>query len=304
MSELQSVGIDVSKERLDVASAPAGTFCQFSNDESGIEKLVEWLPDSSPALTVLEATGGLEVPVAAALAIANLPVAIVNPRQVRDFAKATGQLAKSDKIDARVLADFARKVSPEPRNLPDQQSRRLSALLTRRRQIVDMAVAEKNRLSRVHVDLKAGLERHLAWLDQELAGLDQELQREVRNSPIWREKEVQLRRVPGVGPVLTFSLLAELPELGRLNRKQIAALVGVAPLNRDSGKFRGKRSCWGGRARVRRVLYMAALSASRHNPVIKAFYQRLIDQGKLKKSRLDCLHAKATDHSQRHDSRS
>jgi transposase len=146
-----------------------------------------------------------------------------------------------------------------------------------------MAVAEKNRLSRVHVDLKAGLERHLAWLNQELAGLDQELHREVRNSPTWREKEVQLRSVPGVGPVLTFSLLAELPELGRLNRKQIAALVGVAPLNRDSGQFRGKRSCWGGRASVRRVLYMAALSASRHNPVINAFYQRLIDQGKLKK---------------------
>jgi len=283
MDKERFVGIDVSQDQLDGIAVPDEAAFAFPNDESGIGQLVEHLRTSVPTLVVLEATGGLEFPAAVALATADIAVAIINPRQARDFARATGRLAKTDRIDARVLADFAQKIRPEAHPLPDEQRQRLSALSTRRRQIVDMQSAEMSRLSRAHSDVKSCLIAHLDWLKQELHDLDKALEHEILHSPIWREKGKLLRSVPGVGPVLTVTMLAELPELGQLNRKQIAKLVGVAPLNRDSGRWRGKRSCWGGRAKVRRVLFMAALSASRHNPVIQTFYQRLIDAGKEKK---------------------
>ncbi|HUW09073.1 MAG TPA: IS110 family transposase [Anaerolineae bacterium] len=283
MDQERFVGIDVSKELLDVAVAPDGESQEYGNDENGIRQLVEHLQALAPALIVLEATGNLEIPAAAALTAAGLQVAIINPRQARDFAKATGRLAKTDKIDAAALAEFAQKVRPEPRPLPDQQRQRLNALMSRRRQLIGMLTQEKNRLASAHPNLHADLREHIAWLQQKLDDLDRDLHAELRQSPICREKEQLLRKVPGVGPVLTSTLLIELPELGQVNHRQIAALVGVAPLNRDSGRRRGKRSCWGGRAKVRRVLYMAALSASRHNPTIKSFYTHLIAAGKPEK---------------------
>ena len=283
MSQERFVGIDVSKELLDVAAAPDGESQTYTNDEKGIRQLVEQLQPIPPALIVLEATGNLEIPAAAALAAAGFQVAIINPRQARDFAKATGRLAKTDKIDAAALAEFAQKIRPEPRPIPNQQRRRLAAQMSRRRQLIGMLVQEKNRLTSAHPDLQADLREHIGWLQQKLDCLDQELRAELRRSPICREKEQLLRKVPGVGPVLSSTLLIELPELGQVTHKQIAALVGVAPLNRDSGRRRGKRSCWGGRAKVRQVLYMAALSASRHNPTIRPFYARLIAAGKPEK---------------------
>ena len=237
----------------------------------------------SPALIVLEATGGLELPVVAALGAAGLPVVVVNPKQVRDFAKAIGKLAKTDLLDAEVLALFAERVRPTPRPLPDAEARALSALLARRRQLIVMLTAERNRLSRALPSIRPGVEEHIAWLKEKLRALDEELAHAIRQSPLWRERENLLRSIPGVGPVLTFTLLAELPELGTLDRKQIAALVGVAPLNRDSGVLRGKRTVWGGRAPVRAALYMAALVATRFNPVIRSFYERLRTAGKAKK---------------------
>lgn len=283
MGQEQFVGVDVSKDRLDVAVAPQGETFSFANDEGGIGELVERLRAPSPTLVVLEATGGLEYAVAAALAAEGMAVRVINPRQSREFAKATGRLAKTDKIDASVLAEFAWKMRPDPRPVPDEQKQRLSALLSRRRQLVAMLAKERTRWSSAHRDVKPRLEAHIAWLKEELEDLDRELQREIRDSPAYREKGQLLRAVPGVGPVLVTTLLVEMPELGQLTDKQIAALAGVAPLNRDSGRYKGKRFCWGGRARVRRVLYMAALSASRYNPVIRSFYQRLIAAGKLHK---------------------
>lgn len=276
-------GIDVAKTRLDIAMRPAGQRWSVSNDEAGIAGLVARLRALSPALVVLEASGGLELPVVAALATASLPVAVVNPRQVRDFAKATGKLAKTDKLDAQVLAHFGEAVQPTPRPLPDPQAQMLGALLTRRRQTVVMLTTEKNRLSSALAPVRPRLEAHIAWLEQELADLDDNLGQRLKESPLWREREDWLRSVPGVGPVLTLTLLAELPELGTLDRKQIAALVGVAPFNRDSGILRGKRTVWGGRAPVRTALYMATLVATRFNPVIRTFYQRLCAAGKPKK---------------------
>lgn len=277
------VGIDVSKDHLDVAVAPTGEIHSFANDQKGIRDLVDTLSSVSPTIVVLEATGGLEIAAAAELGLAGLAVAIINPRQARDFAKAMGRLAKTDTIDAGVLADFAQRVQPEPRPMPDEQTQRLSALITRRRQMIEMMVAEKNRLRRTHFEIRARLKAHIAWLEQALDEIDDDLDHEVRKSPLWREKEDLLRSVPGVGPVLSITLLAQLPELGSLNRKQIAALVGVAPLNRDSGRWRGHRTCWGGRANVRCALYMGALTAIRYNPVIKVFYDRLVAKGKAKK---------------------
>jgi transposase len=239
---------------------------------------------------VLEATGGLEMKAAGALAAAGLTVAIVNPRQVRHFAQATGQLAKTDRRDAALLARFAEAVKPEPRPLPDSQAQLLSALLTRRRQFVEMMVAEEIRLSRASPAVRKGIGEHTDGIKEQLKDLDDDLQRLVRESPLWREEDLQ-RGVPGVGPVLCATLLAELPELGQLGRKQIAALAGVAPFNRDSGTLRGKRAVWGGRSSVRAVLYMAAVSAARFNPVIRAFYQRLLSAGKAKKVALTaCMH--------------
>lgn len=280
------VGIDVSKDRLDLAvRSPEGEIPAFRvpYDEDGLAEALSRLVPLSPALIVLEATGGLETAVAGVLAAAGLPVAIVNPRQVRHFAQATGRLAKTDRLDAALLARFAEAVRPEPRPLPDEQAQLLSALLTRRRQLVEMKVAEENRLSRASPAVRKSLREHLDWLKQQLDDLDGDLKKLLRESPLWRERDDLLRGVPGVGPVLSATLLAELPELGKLGRKQVAALVGVAPFNRDSGTLRGKRRVWGGRSPVRSVLYMAAVSAARYNPAIKAFYQRLLSMGKAKK---------------------
>jgi len=277
------VGIDVAKASMDIAVRPSGQRWNFTNDDGGIRQAVSCLEGLAPALVVLEATGGIELPLAAALAAAGLPVVVVNPRQVRDFAKATGRLAKTDALDAQVMAHFAAAVQPAPRRLPDAQSQEFTAILARRRQVVEMLTAEKNRLNSARQVVQQRIQDHIAWLEQELANLDDELKCSVQRSPIWREKGILLRSVPGVGPVLSATLLAELPELGTLNRRQIAALVGVAPLNRDSGTLRGKRTIWGGRGRVRAALYMATLVATRHNPVIRAFYHRLCAAGKAKK---------------------
>ena len=277
------VSIDVSSQQLDMAYHGQEAVYTVTNDDQGIHDLVQRLQRGQVVLVVLEATGGYEAQVVAALAAAGLPVAVVNPRQVRDFAKATGKLAKTDAIDAGVLAHFAQAVRPQPRPLSDQETRQLQQLLARRRQVVEMLTAERNRLHTCGKGVRSRIEAHIDWLNQELKRLDEELQDRLRNSPLWRQKDRLYRSVPGVGSVLSCTLLAELPELGKLNRKQIAALVGVAPLNRDSGKLHGRRCIWGGRAQVRAVLYMAALSATRFNPVIKAFYERLIAAGKVPK---------------------
>jgi transposase len=276
-------GVDVARDRLEVATRPAGEGWPIANDAAGIAELVVRLRDLGPALIVLEATGGLELPVLAALGSAGLPVVAVNPRQVRDFAKALGQLAKTDALDAQVLAHFAEAVRPAVRPLPDAATQALAALVTRRRQLVEMLVAEDNRRRSAPVAIRADIQAHIVWLRKRLKDLDQELGQGLRSTPLWREREDVLRSVPGIGPTVTATLLAELPELGALGRKQIAALVGVAPLNRDSGTLRGKRSVWGGRATVRAALYMATLVATRYNPVIRALYARLLAAGKLKK---------------------
>jgi len=277
------VGIDVSKERLDVAVRPSGDSWGVSYNQPGVEELSAELAALVPAVVVLEATGNLEVPAVAALAAAGLPVVVVNPRQVRDFAKATGRLAKTDALDAQVLAHFAEAVRPSQRPLPDAQTQELAALTTRRNQVMTMLVAEKNRLGQATAEVRPGIQAHITWLEQELDDLDQRLRQAIGRSPVWRARDDLLRSVPGVGEQLSLTLLAHLPELGTLDRKQIAALVGVAPINRDSGRMRGKRSVWGGRARVRAALYMSALVASRHNPVIRDLYQRLLAAGKAKK---------------------
>lgn len=278
------VGIDVAKASMDVAVHQSQQRWSFSNDDEGISKAVCCLREVAPALIVMEATGGIELPIAAALAAAGLPVAVVNPRQVRDFARATGKLAKTDAIDAQVIAHFAAALKPTPHPLPGAQAQEFDALLTRRRQVVEMLTAEKNRLSSAPSKaVREHIKAHIGWLERELANINSDLGRRVRQSPVWREKDALLRSVPGVGPVLSFTFLADLPELGALDRKQIAALVGVAPLNHDSGALRGKRAIWGGRATVRAVLYMSALAATRYNPVIRAFYRRLCAAGKAKK---------------------
>lgn len=274
------VGIDVAKQALDYASDPVGLQGRVENNPDGIAQLINLLQTQPVKLVVLEATGGLEVPVVAALLSAGLPVAVVNPRQVRHFARATGQLAKTDRIDGRILAQFGRAVRPRVAQLPDEASQALAALVTRRRQVIDMLTAEHNRLTSTHPSQRAHLQAHIDWLEAELKGLDQDLDQQIRQSPVWKAKDEQLRSTPGVGPVLSHTLLADLPELGQLDRQQIAALVGVAPFNHDSGQAHGRRQVWGGRAQVRSVLYMAALSARRFNPVIRAFYERLIQAGK------------------------
>ena len=282
-SEPRFVGIDVSKAHLDVAVRPAGKRWVLPYDETGIEGLVPQLVDLGPALVLLEATGGLEMPLVAALAAAALPVVVVNPRQVRDFAKATGTLAKTDALDARVLAHFADVVRPDVRPLKDAETQALNSLTARRHQVMTMLVSERNRLGSAIGAVSPRIEAHIAWLEQELSDLDEGLRQTLRRSPVWREKDDLLRTVPGVGEQLSLTLLANLPELGTLNRREVAALVGVAPYNRDSGALRGKRAVWGGRSRVRAVLYMGALVASRHNPAVRDFYQRLLAAGKPKK---------------------
>ena len=277
------VGIDVSKGRLDVAIGEQGQFWNVANDEKGIAQLVERMKEVHPALIVLESTGGLELPVMAELYACKIPVALVNPGRVREFARSIGLLAKTDKLDARLLARFAEAVRPPVTHLPDEQEQHLIALVTRRRQLIEMLVAEQNRLNTVRVSLRDNLEEHITWLRQALKDLDQEIQEFILQSPVWKDKQDLLQSVPGVGPVTACTLLAELPELGSLDRKRIAALVGVAPFNDDSGHRRGKRRVKGGRSSVRNVLYMAALSASKFNPILNRFYQSMIKRGKEKK---------------------
>ena len=281
--EVIYVGIDVAKAQVDVAVRPTDDRWEVSHDDAGVGKLVSQMGDLGPAMVLLEASGGLELPLVAALAAASLPVVVVNPRQVRDFARATGTLAKTDALDAQVLAHFAEVVRPPVRPLRDAEAQSLNSLVARRHQVVTMLVSEKNRLGTAARSLRPRIQAHVAWLEQELDDLDEELRQTLHQSPVWRERENLLRTVPGVGEQLSLTLLAYLPELGTLDRRQIAALVGVAPFNRDSGTLRGKRTVWGGRARVRGALYMGALTASRHNPVIRVFYQRLLAAGKPKK---------------------
>jgi transposase len=274
------IGIDVAKAQLEFATRPSGETGTVPNDEGGIHALVAHCHGVAPTLVVCEATGGYEAALVAALATAGLPVVVANPRQVRDFAKATGQLAKTDAIDAQVLALFAERVRPEPRPLPEADVEALDALLTRRRQLVEMLVAERNRLLIARPAVRRDLQQHIRFLERRLREADDDLHTAVKASPAWRVKDDLLQSVPGVGRVVSLTLLAELPELGRLSHKEIAALVGVAPLARDSGTLRGKRLVYGGRAPVRAALYMAALVASRRNPVIRAFYERLRAAGK------------------------
>lgn len=274
------VGIDVSKATLDVASLPDGESWTVTNDDQGLAELAPRLVALAPTLVVLEATGGFEFLAAVTLAKAGLPVAVVNPRQVRDFAKAMGRLAKTDALDATLLADFAQRVRPEPRPLPDEAAQLLESLLTRRRQIIEMLTAEKNRLGFARGPVRRDISQHIRWLEKRLADVDGDLQDAITASPIYQAKADLLRSVPGVGQVTTLTLLASLPELGHLSRHESAALVGVAPLNRDSGKRTGKRMVWGGRAPVRAVLDMAALVGIKHNPVIRGFYERLRAAGK------------------------
>ncbi len=277
------VGIDVSKAWLDIAVHEKGETFRASNDEAGIKSLMERLRKLKPALLVLEPTGGFEMLVVAELTQAGLPAVVVNAKRVRDFARATGQLAKTDKLDAKVLAHFGAAVRPAVRSLRSEQEEQLTALLTRRRQVVDMLTVEKNRLVTVRAKMRSDIQAHIHWLSNSLKELDQEIKDFVEGTPLWKEKDALLQSVPGVGPVTSATLLGMLPELGRLNRQEIAALVGVAPVNKDSGKKHGKRRVYGGRADVRSVLYMAALAAKKFNPVIRKFYERLIHQGKEKK---------------------
>jgi transposase len=319
MSSSIYVGIDVAKAQLDIACHPTKAQWTVSHTAGGIGQLVRRLSRLRPTLIVLEATGGLELSLASELATAALPVALINPpppppllplflpptppppsppppppppptaalpvalinpRQARHFAKATGHLAKTDALDAAVLAHFAAAVRPTPRPLPDEATQRLGDLVTRRRQLVAMRTAEYNRRSRASQALQDEIQRHIDWLEQRIADLDLELRQQIRRSPIWRKHDDLLQSMPGVGPILSRTLLAELPELGTLDRRAIAALVGVAPLNRDSGTWRGKRCIGGGRGHIRAVLYMAAVTAARCNPWIRAFYQRLRATGK------------------------
>jgi len=282
-SNAEFVGVDVSKATLDVASWRSNEYRRFQNDPTGIQELIDWLKILQPELIVLEATGGLELPFVAELAYEKMPVAVVNPRRIREFARSIGQLAKTDKLDAKVIAHFGAATHPEARKLPTNDEEKLTALITRRRQIIEMLTAEKNRLHSARFSMKERIELHLSWLESELRDLDNEITKFIHQSPIWKEKDKLLRSVPGVGPVTSATILAMLPELGTLNRKKIAALVGVAPVNKDSGRRQKKRRVYGGRANVRSVLYMVALSASKHNPRIKMFYDHLIRMGKEKK---------------------
>lgn len=281
------VGIDVAKAELVVAARPSAERWTVANDERGVRTLVDRFRSDRPDLIVVEATGGYELLCVGALVAAGLPVVVVNPRQVRDFAKATGQLAKTDRIDADVLALFAERVRPVVRPLPDAAVQELEALLARRRQLLEMLQAERNRLGQVFgrgkQPVKKSLKGHIAFLERELRITDSDLGDMIRERPAWRERDDLLQSVPGVGPILSRTLLADLPELGRLSRREIAKLVGVAPLSRDSGTMRGRRFVQGGRATVRGVLYMAALVATKRNAVIREFYQRLLRAGKPKK---------------------
>ncbi len=277
------VGIDVSKSHLDVFTPPLGAFrVEYTDD--GLAELVESISQVEITLVVMEATGKIESACAATLSRAGIPVAVVNPRQVRDFARASGRLAKTDKIDAEMIARFGEALQPEATKIRDEDEERFDELLTRRRQVIAMITTEKNRLGTVHDrKLRRRITAHIRWLERELADVDREMSDAIEESPVWRGKDALLRSVPGIGETTSKVLLAELPELGKLTRKEIASLAGVAPMNRDSGMMRGKRTISGGRSVVRTALYMAALSASKHNPELRTFYQRLVAAGKPKK---------------------
>ena len=279
------VGIDVAQDQLDIATT-ADHVWSVKHHPRAMAALARRLQKLAPARIIVESTGKLEQELVVVLAEAKLPVVVVNPRQVRDFAKATGVLAKTDRIDARILARFGEAVKPEVRELPDEQARDLMALVARRRQLHQMLRAERHRLLRVARPLKKSLERHIAYLEKQLAKLDEDLHDAIRQTPIWQESFDLLQSVPGIGPTTAATMIAELPELGRLSRHEIAALVGVAPFNRDSGKWKGKRSTWGGRSSVRSALYMATLVATQYNAYIRAYYQRLLTRGKAKKTAL------------------
>jgi transposase len=274
------VGIDISKDTLDIGFQPSGQTVRLPHDAQGISEATKRLGEAALCLVVLEATGGLETPLAAALVAAGVPVAVVNPRQVRDYAKATGQLAKTDRIDALVLADFARAIRPAVRPMKDALTRELDDLVSRRRQLVEMRVQEILRLGRASKVQEKSLKSHIAWLDKRIEGIDTDLRKRLRESPAWRAKDDLLRSIPGVGDTTSATLLAKLPELGTLDRKGIAALAGLAPLTNDSGQQRGRRIIWGGRADVRCVLYMSTVAAIRCNPVLRAFADRLKAAGK------------------------
>jgi transposase len=277
------VGLDVAKAHVDVAVRPSGEPWRVANDAAGIAQLVERLRMLQPTLVIAEATGGFERAAIAALAASGLPVVVANPRQVRDFARATGQLAKTDQLDAGILALFAERVRPAPRPLPDAAAQLLDALLTGRRQLLEVLVAEQNRLGFAPRPLHRGIRQHIRWLERQLDDVTAELAAQIEHSPVWRAQDDLLQSVAGVGPIVSVTLLGELPELGTLTHKQIAALVGVAPLARDSGTLRGNRMVWGGRASVRTAMYMAALVGRRWNPQLRGFYERLRAAGKPKK---------------------
>ena len=276
------VGIDVSKDILDVA-IHNGKKGSFPNTDQGFEEVYAFIAPFDPALVVIEATGGYQFRVVEHLAIHAIPVAVVNPRQVRDFAKATGKLAKTDRIDAAVIAHFGEAVKPEPQALKDDQAQKLDALISRRRQLVEMITAEKNRFAVAKSWVKDDIGATIAWLTRSVEKINKEIDRLIKNSPLWLEKDQLLQTAKGVGAIVSSSLLCDLPELGSLNRHKIAALVGVAPFSRDSGTYRGRRTIWGGRAHVRSILYMATISAIRFNPLIKPLYERLIERGKVRK---------------------
>lgn len=282
-SELCFVGIDISKDRLDVTLRPSHEQLSFANSDPDIDELTLRLQSLQPLLIVMEATGPYHQLLLGRLLAAGLRAIAVNPRQARDFARAIGRLGKSDQIDSGVLAEFAEKIRPEFRSVADEATQQLDAICTRRRQLIVMLVAEKNRLHSGPAAIRVQIRKHMAWLEKEIQQLDDDLDKLIRSTPAWCEKMDLLRSFKGVGPTTSYTMLASLPELGTLSRQQIAALVGVAPYNRDSGRYRGQRHILGGRAEVRATLYMAALVAIRWNPVIKAFYQRLIRSGKAKK---------------------
>ena len=291
MSEKQWVGIDVCQKSLDVYIRPSSKLFQVTNDRVGIANLIQILIEIQPELIVLEATGGMEIDAAEKLTQAGLAVAVINPRQARDFAKATGQLAKTDAIDAKVLAHFADAIRPEVRQISDESSRQLEDLVQRRRQISDMITAEKNRRRGKTNLVKASIDEHIKWLEEQLKEIELQIKSAIAVNQDWKQKMDLLTSVPGVGEVVAVTLISSLPELGTISHKSISYLVGVAPLNKDSGKFRGKRKIWGGRAKIRCVMYMATLVAVRFNPLIKAFYERLLKKGKLKKVALTaCMH--------------
>jgi transposase len=277
------IGIDISKEQLDVFTRPQGTFVSVPYTNTEVSVLVEHLVNLKPQLVLLEATGGYETQILAALVHARLPVVLVNPRQVRDFAKATGRLAKTDRIDAQVLAHFAEVIRPEPRLLPDDDQQELNALMSRHRQLTEMITMERNRIRTTTETVRRYIQSNLDWLHNQLKMVDKDLENFIQKIPVFRRKVEIVTSAPGVGPVLSMALISCLPELGVISNKRISALVGVAPFNCDSGKHRGKRMIWGGRHYIRSVLYMGALVATRHNPVIRAFYQRLLQAGKSKK---------------------